>query len=80
MSNILVALQAERYVDFVRLFDPMEGRIGVTVTFLAVLELLKESLVEVVQADEFGPIHVRAASAGGGKAEQPEATLETAKE
>src|SRR5215471_3434633 len=65
MSNILVALQAERYVDFVRLFDPTEGRIGVTVTFLAILELLKESLIEVVQADEFGPMHVRAASAGG---------------
>jgi segregation and condensation protein A len=80
MSNILVALQAERYVDFVRLFDPTEGRIGVTVTFLAILELLKESLVEVVQADEFGPIHVRAASAGGGKGEQPEATPETAEE
>ncbi|HET8699068.1 MAG TPA: segregation/condensation protein A, partial [Gammaproteobacteria bacterium] len=33
MSNILVTLQAERYMDFVRLFDPLEGRIGVTVTF-----------------------------------------------
>ena len=64
MSNVLVALQAEKYLDFVRLFDPTEGRIGVTVTFLAILELLKESLIEVVQADEFGPIHVRAASAG----------------
>jgi len=74
MSNILVALQAERYMDFVRLFDPTEGRIGVTVTFLAILELLKESLVEVVQADEFGPIHVRAAGVGGKRdpAEQPE--------
>ena len=91
MSNILVALQAERYVDFVRLFDPTEGRIGVTVTFLAILELLKESLIEVVQADEFGPIHVRAAGAGGKSAqpqqlqqpdrrEQPEATPETAEE
>jgi segregation and condensation protein A len=78
MSNVLVALQAERYVDFVRLFDPMEGRIGVTVTFLAILELLKESLIEVVQADEFGPIHIRAASAGG-KAELP-AAAEAAEE
>jgi segregation and condensation protein A len=65
MSNILVILQAERYVDFVRLFDPMEGKIGVTVTFLAILELLKESLVDVVQAEPFGPIHVRAAGATG---------------
>ncbi|HEX6998690.1 MAG TPA: ScpA family protein [Gammaproteobacteria bacterium] len=63
MSTILVTLQAERYVDFVRLFDPAEGRIGVTVTFLAILELLKESLIDVVQAEAFGPIHVRAAQA-----------------
>lgn len=61
MSNILVRLQSEQYMDFVRLFDPVEGRIGVTVTFLAILELTKESLVEVVQAEPFGPIHVRSA-------------------
>jgi segregation and condensation protein A len=63
MSNVLVMLQAEKYVDFIRLFDPTEGRIGVTVTFLAVLELLKERLISVVQAEAFGPIHVCAASA-----------------
>jgi segregation and condensation protein A len=61
MSNILVTLQAERYVDFIRLFDPAEGRIGVTVTFLAILELLKEHLISVVQAEAFGPIHIRGA-------------------
>jgi segregation and condensation protein A len=61
MSNILVTLQAERYVDFIRLFDPREGKMGVTVTFLAILELLKESLVDVIQAEPYGPIHVRAA-------------------
>ena len=60
MSTILVTLQAERYVDFQRLFDPAEGRIGVTVTFLAILELVKESLVDIVQAEAFGPIHIRA--------------------
>ena len=36
---------------------------GVAVTFIAILELLKESLIEVVQSDEFAPLHVRAASA-----------------
>jgi segregation and condensation protein A len=66
MSSILVTLQAERYVDFVRLFDPAEGRIGVTVTFLAILELLKESLVDVIQAEPYGPIHVRSAHAVAG--------------
>jgi segregation and condensation protein A len=66
MSNVLLALQKERYVDFVRLFDPSEGRIGVTVTFLAVLELLKEHLIDVVQNEPYGPIHVRAAQAVAG--------------
>jgi hypothetical protein len=73
MSNILVALQNERYVDFIRLFDPLEGRIGVTVTFLAILELLKGMLIEVVQAEQFGAIHIRAAT-GGSKVELPETT------
>src|SRR5512145_3391011 len=69
MSNILVTLQTERYVDFQRLFDPLEGRMGVTVTFLAILELIKESLIDIVQAEAFGPIHIRAAQAGPGPAE-----------
>jgi segregation and condensation protein A len=66
MSNILVTLQTERYVDFGRLFDPREGRIGVTVTFLAILELIKETLIDVVQTEPFGPIHIRAAQNGPG--------------
>jgi segregation and condensation protein A len=72
MSNILVTLQTERYVDFQRLFDPREGRIGVTVTFLAILELIKETLVEVVQTEAFGPIHIRAAQVGPGPNEVSE--------
>jgi segregation and condensation protein A len=45
------------------LFDPTEGRIGVVVTFFAILELVKESLIDIVQAEPFGPIHARAARA-----------------
>ena len=69
MSAILVTLQSERYVDFQRLFDPLEGRIGVTVTFLAILELVKESLIDIVQAEAFGPIHIRASQAAPGRDE-----------
>lgn len=63
MSEVLVALRGQQYSSFVDLFDPNEGRMGVTVTFLAVLELMKESLIHVVQAEPFGPIHVRASQA-----------------
>ena len=69
MSAILMTLQSERYVDFQRLFDPLEGRIGVTVTFLAILELVKESLIDIVQAEAFGPIHIRASQASPGPSE-----------
>jgi segregation and condensation protein A len=72
MSNILITLQSERYVDFQRLFDPQEGRIGVTVTFLAILELIKEALIDVVQTEAFGPIHIRAAQAAPGPEELTE--------
>ncbi len=72
MSNILVTLQKERYVDFQRLFDAREGRIGVTVTFLAILELIKETLIDVVQTEPFGPIHIRAAQTGPGPNEVSE--------
>lgn len=64
MSAVLLALEGERYIDFSKLFDAREGKMGVTVTFLAILELLKEALIDVVQAKAFGPIHVRAAQAG----------------
>ena len=61
MSEVLSTLDAEHFRNFTDLFDPAEGRFGVTVTFLAILELIKGSLIDVVQAEPFGPIHVRAA-------------------
>jgi len=59
MSHVLLSIKGSDFHDFVTLFDPEEGRMGVTVTFLAILELLKEGLIEVVQAEPFGVIHVR---------------------
>jgi hypothetical protein len=61
MSNILTALERTSFVEFVHLFRPEEGRMGVTVTFIAILELMREGLVEIVQAEPFAPIHLRAA-------------------
>jgi segregation and condensation protein A len=60
MTNVLAILSAEGFTDFVSLFNPDEGRMGIVVTFLAVMELSKESLVELVQSEAFAPIHVRA--------------------
>ena len=60
MSQILGVLQGKHFVPFVSLFTVTEGRLGVVVTFLAVMELVKESLVEIVQTEAFGPIHVKA--------------------
>ena len=63
MSEILSRIKAGSFTGFAELFDPEEGRMGVAVTFIALLELLRESVVEVVQSDEFAPLHIRAASA-----------------
>ena len=60
MSQVLVSLDSSEYRDFSALFDLNEGRMGVTVTFLAILELLKEGLIDVQQAEPFAVIHVRA--------------------
>jgi segregation and condensation protein A len=62
MSEILSRINANAFTGFVDLFDPEEGRMGVAVTFIAILELLRETVIEVVQAEEFSPLHVRAAS------------------
>ena len=63
MSQVLERLAHDRFVPFVALFHYEEGRLGVVVTFLAILELVKESLVELVQSEDFGPIHIRARAA-----------------
>ena len=61
MSLVLSLIGTDDFTDFASLFSPEEGRMGVVVTLLAVLELIKESLVELVQAEPYAPIHIRAA-------------------
>lgn len=60
MAQVLDRLAHKQFVPFVSLFTVQEGRLGVIVTFLAVMELIKESLVEIVQTEDFGSIHVKA--------------------
>ena len=59
MSDVLASLTSNAFVDFVRLFRAEEGRRGVTVTFVAILELLREGLIEIAQSEPYGPLHVR---------------------
>lgn len=60
MSQVLEALRGRHFIPFVALFSLEEGRLGLVVTFLAILELVKESLLEIVQTESFGAIHVKA--------------------
>ena len=59
MSEILDKISEHKFMPLVALLVKAEGRLGVVVTFLAVMELLKDSLVEIVQSDPFGPIHIK---------------------
>ncbi|TBU73445.1 segregation/condensation protein A [Pseudomonas daroniae] len=59
MSEVLERLKGGAFVPFVELFSAEEGRLGVVVTFMAILELVKESLVELVQNEAFAAVHVR---------------------
>lgn len=59
MSRILETVDAVRFTAFTALFTPAEGRRGVVVTFIAVLELIREALLELVQHEPFAPLYVR---------------------
>ena len=66
MGNILSSLEQSSFVEFIRLFKPEEGRMGVTVTFMAILELVREGLIDIVQSEPYAPLHVRAGARGRG--------------
>jgi segregation and condensation protein A len=63
MSSILRSLKERRVAEFAELFDPQRGVPVLVVTFLALLELARELLVEVTQSAGFGPIYVKLAHA-----------------
>ncbi len=60
MSQILEKIQPDTFIDFTTLFTVEEGKRGVVVSLMAVLELLKQSMIELIQAEPFGVIHVKA--------------------
>ena len=59
MSSILRLLQSAKFVEFHELFDPTRGVPVIVVNFIALLELAKETLIEITQAEAFAPIYVR---------------------
>lgn len=61
MSGILRRLQSAKFVEFSDLFDPSKGVPVLVVNFVALLELAKETLIEITQAESFAPIYVRLA-------------------
>lgn len=63
MSQVLLRISADHYTPMLSLLMKDEGRLGVVVTFLAIMELIKESLVELAQNEPFGPIHIKARAA-----------------
>lgn len=59
MSDVLKALENGAFRPFFELFDPEQGRLGVVVTFLAILELAKEHLIEISQNEPLAPIYLK---------------------
>jgi segregation and condensation protein A len=59
MTDVMSMLASKEFVEFVHLFRAEEGRRGVTVTFVAILELMREGLIEIVQSEPYAPLHIR---------------------
>lgn len=60
MTQVLARVEDDKFVDFISLFTIEEGKLGVVVSFLAVLELVKGSLIDIAQQEQFAPIYVKA--------------------
>ena len=62
MGIVLEKVNTETFIDFKELFTVEEGRAGAIVSLLAILQLMKDSLIQLVQNEDNGPIYVKAAS------------------
>ena len=62
MTDVLSSVSADGFTDFTSLFSFDEGRKGIVVTFMAILELLKGAMIDLVQSESFAPIYVKSAS------------------
>ena len=62
MSHILSMVKPDEFIEFSKVLPLEQGRVGVVASFIAVLELMKQSLIEMVQAEPYGPIHIKAVS------------------
>lgn len=76
MGDVLTRLRDGEFHRFENLFELGEGRRGVVVTFLAMLELAKELLIEIVQEQVLGPIYLRSAGRDGERADEDETALD----
>lgn len=78
MSFVLASLNPNKFIEFRSLFKRAEGRMGVVVTFLAILELIKESLIDIVQSEPYAPIYIK--PAGAEIDEHPQPAVEKSEE
>ena len=78
MSSVLNKVNSTHFTSFVDLFTVEEGRMGVVVSLLAILELVKESLLELTQAEPYAPIHVKAATCAENTVDSEDLTTEQA--
>ena len=78
MSSVLSKVNSTHFTRFADLFTVEEGRMGVVVSFLAILELVKESLLELTQSEPYAPIHVKAAARAENTVEVEDMTTEQA--
>jgi segregation and condensation protein A len=63
MTEVLDKIRQVEFAEFSTLFSAKEGKLGIVVTFIAILELLKQTLIDIVQTEAYGTLHVKALSA-----------------